>query len=140
MDLTPITARLSAIVNAVSILKEIGRSPYEEFANDPIMQAAAERNLQIAIQAALDIGSRLVAAESSQTPATYKDIFLALGEMGILPEAFGQRLSQMAGFRNILVHMYLAIDPSRVYEYLQHNLDDFELFAQYISQFLTSKS
>lgn len=39
-------------------------------------------------------------------------------------------------FRNILVYEYLAIDPNRVYEILQHGLSDLELFIEYVYDFL----
>jgi uncharacterized protein YutE (UPF0331/DUF86 family) len=42
----------------------------------------------------------------------------------------------MAKFRNVLVHLYLEVDLQRVYRYLQENLDDFETFARYVSEWL----
>ena len=44
----------------------------------------------------------------------------------------------MAGFHNVLVHLYLEVDPHKVYSYLQHDLGDFELFAQYIAEYLAT--
>lgn len=42
----------------------------------------------------------------------------------------------MIGFRNLLVHEYEAVDPSRVYQYLQDNLNDFDRFFEQIAQYL----
>lgn len=117
-------------------MRELQSLTYEEFTQDHILHASAERDFQVAIQAAIDIGSILLAASSSKTPQSYTDIFLSLADVGILPPDFAQKLVGMAKFRNVLVHMYVEVDLKKVYHYLQYNLEDFELFARYISEYL----
>ena len=63
MDTTPIVARLSVIANAVNGLRALQKATFEEFSQDATLHAAAERHFQVAIQAALDIGSILLAEE-----------------------------------------------------------------------------
>ena len=48
----------------------------------------------------------------------------------------GRRLADMASFRNVLVHMYVDVDPDRLFEYLHGDLDDFNTFARCIGQYL----
>lgn len=36
----------------------------------------------------------------------------------------------MARFRNLLVHMYWKVDHGRVYDLIQHDLDDLRVFAR----------
>jgi len=131
---------LSVIAGRVNALKELQSLTYEEFAQDEVLRASAERNFQVAIQAALDIGSILLASLSVAVPSEYKEVFPKLAEVGILPARFAQKLVGMAKFRNVLVHLYLIVDVSRMYGYLQHDLGDFELFAQYVSKYLTSSA
>lgn len=138
MDITPIVARLSVIADSVHVLQELQRLSVEEFTGDHIVCAAAERHFQVAIQAALDIGGMLLAHTSTRIPEHYSDIFPHLADIGVLPRDFAQKLVGMAKFRNILVHMYLEVDARRMYHYVQHNLGDFELFAQYVSTYLAS--
>ncbi len=47
-----------------------------------------------------------------------------------------ERLKRWMGFRNILVHFYLAIDHGRVYDAMQEDLGDLEAFAANMSRFL----
>lgn len=131
---------MSVIAGRVNALKELQSLTYEEFAQDEVLRASAERNFQVAIQAALDIGSILLASLSVAVPSEYKEVFPKLAEVGILPARFAQKLVGMAKFRNVLVHLYLIVDVSRMYGYLQHDLGDFELFAQYVSKYLTSSA
>ena len=42
----------------------------------------------------------------------------------------------MASFRNVLVHMYVDVDPDRLFEYLHGDLDDFNTFPRCIGQYL----
>ena len=137
MDTTPIVARLSVIANSVNALKELQRLTYDEFAREHVLVGSAERDFQVAIQAALDIGAYLLAALSVDVPADYKDIFPKMAEVGILPPEFASKITAMAKFRNVLVHLYLKVDLKKVYQYLQHDLGDFELFARYASEYIT---
>jgi len=127
---------LSVIANCVSALKELRRLTFDEFAREHVLVGSAERDFQVAIQATLDIGAHLLAELSVDVPSDYKTIFPKMAEVGILPPDFAQKLVGMAKFRNVLVHIYLEVDLKRVYHYLQHNLDDLELFARYVSEYL----
>jgi len=140
MDITPIVARLSVIAERVSALKELQSLTYEEFAQDEVLRASVERNFQVAIQAALDIGSILLASLSVVVPSEYKEVFPKLAEVGILPASFAEKLVGMAKFRNVLVHLYLTVDVGKMYGYLQHDLGDLDLFAQYVGKYLTSSA
>jgi uncharacterized protein YutE (UPF0331/DUF86 family) len=71
-----------------------------------------------------------------EKPETYQDILIILGKNGILPEQFANKIVKMAGFRNILVHGYVDIEKSVIYDHLQHRLSDFDEFMKYIVRFL----
>jgi uncharacterized protein YutE (UPF0331/DUF86 family) len=109
---------------------------YDEFAHDHILHGAAEREFQVAIQAALDIASIILADLSVEVPGEYREIFPRLADVGVITSEFARKLAGMAKFRNVLVHLYLEVDLQRVYQYLQNDLGDFELFAQAIAEYL----
>jgi len=140
MDTTPIVARLSVIANSVNALRALQPLTYDEFAREHILIGSAERDFQVAIQAALDAGAYLLAQLSVSVPAEYKDIFLRLGEMGVLPNELATKLVGMAKFRNVLVHLYLDVDLKKVYQYLQHDLGDLESFARHVSEYILRSS
>ena len=127
---------MNVIADCVNALRKLCPLTYDEFAREHILVGSAERDLQVAIQAALDVASIILADQSAMLPKEYKDIFPALAEIGVLPADFAQKLVGMAKFRNVLVHLYLDVDLQRVYRYLQENLDDFETFARYVSEWL----
>ena len=95
-----------------------------------------ERYLHLAIECCLDLGNHLIADRGLRKAEDYKEVFLILGEAKILPKAFANRIAPMGGFRNILVHDYLRVDPQKVYDPLQKSLPDFERFARAMAKFL----
>ena len=42
----------------------------------------------------------------------------------------------LAGFRNILVHDYLVVDPTKVYDALVHGRADLREFGYHIAEYL----
>ena len=52
-------------------------------------------------------------------------ILKGLAARGVVSPALGKRLQGLGGFRNVLVHGYLGIDPEKVYAALQRSARDF---------------
>ena len=92
--------------------------------------------LQLACQVSVDMASHILAADFSRRADKYKDVILALGAEGVVPLEFAQRFAGIAGFRNIVIHEYLVVDPIKVYELLQTGPDDFRAFARYVVDYL----
>ena len=44
----------------------------------------------------------------------------------------------MTRFRNLLVHVYAKVDDSKIYEFLEEDLEDFDLFAREIARLADS--
>jgi len=108
-----------------------------KFIKDTRLIAAAERNLQVAIQACLDIANHIVAALGFERPVeATTEVFNTLGNEGVIPESFVGTMKKMIGYRNILVHGYLIVDPNKTHEYIQHKLVDFSTFAKHIERFI----
>jgi uncharacterized protein YutE (UPF0331/DUF86 family) len=83
-----------------------------------------EHTLQLAIQAALDIASHIVSDDRLGEPDSNRTLFELLIRSGWVSEQLGPVLSDMVGFRNILVHGYQAVDPAAVRDVVEHHLDD----------------
>ena len=85
--------------------------------------------LQLAIQAALDAASHIVSDERLGEPRTYRELFALLRRAGWLDDELSERLQQMAGFRNLLVHGYASVELDVVEEILSDRLDDLNEFV-----------
>jgi uncharacterized protein YutE (UPF0331/DUF86 family) len=111
-----------------------GRS-VEELASQPEERWVVERGLQLCAQNALDVAAHLVASTGHDVP-DYASAIDRLGEMGILPPDFAARFRAVAGFRNVVVHAYLDVDVEILHRLLNHQLDDFSVFARHVGAYL----
>jgi len=125
-------------------LVDIRQVSYEDFVNNEINRAAAERVLQIAIESCLNIGNRLISLlqfeKSVRTPESYADIFVIMRNLNIIDSAFLDRLVEMAKFRNRLVHLYWEMDSEVTYRILHENIDDLKKFQEVVVDFLNKRS
>ena len=99
---------------------------------------AAERGLQIGAETILDIGNHILTAHFGVSPQDYEDIITQLGAQGVIDADLQGRLKGLGGFRNVLVHGYLRIDPARVDAALQRAPVDFRDFARAAQRWLES--
>lgn len=117
--------------------KDLKPVPKGEFIKDEALNAVAERNLQVAIQACIDIANHIVSALGLELPKEdTAEVFDALSKESIIPESFLPTVKDMVGYRNIVVHDYLDIDRNITYDNIQNHLPDLSKFAQYIEKFL----
>ncbi|MGH9385888.1 MAG: type VII toxin-antitoxin system HepT family RNase toxin [Vicinamibacterales bacterium] len=130
-------ARIAKIREYLALLRRIKRLADERrFVRDPLIYGNAERYLQLAIQAVLDISHHIVADRNLALPADSKSLFDLLARQKVVSKRLAIKLTAMAGFRNILVHEYLEIDRRRVYRALTTELRDFESFVRAVTRLL----
>jgi len=127
---------LSRIEDHVQKLALLAALPKEQYLADFTKIESAKHLLQVSVQSCLDISSHIVAAQGFRRPDNYADTFAVLCENGIIPIDFLQRLRNMAGFRNRLVHLYWDVDNEGLLDILRNDLGDFEVFARYIASYV----
>ena len=116
----------------LKLLKKISKTPTEDFLKDKILIGSAKYYLQVSIECCLDVANHIIASERYRAPKDYEDSFRVIEEEGIIPVEFGQRLRQMAKFRNRLVHLYGEIDDAFVYKFITEDLEDIITFKRTI--------
>lgn len=137
VDRFVVTARITKIREYVALLRKIrGLADERRFVSDPLIYGNAERYLQLAIQAVLDISHHIVADRSLPLPADSKSLFDLLARQKVVSNGLSVKLAAMAGLRNILVHEYLEIDRRRIYRALTTELRDFETFIRAVTRLL----
>jgi uncharacterized protein YutE (UPF0331/DUF86 family) len=128
--------RLRKLEEYLAILRRLQRYSYDEFVADPERYGSAERFLQLAIEALLDMGNHVIADLDLGTVQWYSDIPTILAERGGLSPELRDRWIRMIGFRNTPVHEYLDLDRRIVHEVLQHGLGDLEGLRDFFASFL----
>lgn len=130
-----INTRLEALREYVQILKSLKGITGKQLVKDISKRAKAERFLQLAIEACVDIAELVVSDQRLPVPKTSKEAIEILGQQGIIDKKFTSEFAPAVGFRNILIHDYLKIDYDQVADKINNRLVDFEKFAQSIAKF-----
>lgn len=129
--------RINGIQGELVELKKLARVPLDEFGKgDPfkLAQYHLHRTLEGVFHIAAHILSRIPGGREG---GTYKEMARLLGEKGILNADFANNnLKKMAGYRNRLVHFYAEITPKELYDLLNHNLEDIEVFLKSVKAVL----
>lgn len=112
-------ATIDRCLRRIEQTREPGRDLATQDAQDIV-----ELNLLRAVQAGLDLVAHVAATEGLGLPGTLAESFTLLERAGMLSTELAERLRRMAGFRNIAVHEYTAIDPLIVDSIVEHHLDD----------------
>lgn len=128
--------RLRKLDEYLEILRRLRRYHFEEFIQDPERYGSAERFLQLAIEALLDMGNHVIADLGLGEVRWYSDIPAILAERAGLEPELKEKWIRMIGFRNILVHEYMEVDRRIVYEILQTGLKDLERLRRFFAAFL----
>lgn len=116
----------------LEILRAISQTPKKTFLKDKIVIGSAKYYLQVSIECCLDVANHIIASEKFRAPKNYSDSFMVIQEEGLISFALGNKLRQMAKFRNRLVHLYGEVDDAYVYEYIIGELEDFIEFKSII--------
>jgi len=121
---------------------------WERYMSLPLDRLLRERDLKnmvlhallVSIQASIDIANHLISEEGLRRPANYREAFQILGEARLIDDDLARELSDLAGFRNILVHIYWGLDMEMVYHILQNDRKHLVNFRDEVKRILCSRS
>ena len=139
VDPESVRRRLREIDRRLSAIRTIAAEGEERFLSEDPLQTQAERHVQLATQAAIDVAVHIVAEDSPRTPEDYGSSFIVLAEIGVIDRGLAEHLRAAAGLRNILVHGYLDVDPNQLWLHLGRS-EDLTSFASAVEAYLTRES
>lgn len=129
-----IKSKINTIVERVNKLRKYSTISYDEYIKNTELKDIIERNLQVAIEAAIDIGKIIISEECYREPADNKGVFVVLAENGIIDSNLLKKLIPMAGTRNVLVHGYDKIDDTIIFGIIKKHLKDFDKYILSIEE------
>lgn len=110
-----------------------------ELLTDSDQMYAIEHRLQLAIESTLNITEHIISGLGLGIAETGREVFLKLGEKGIIDKQLAKTLGNAVGLRNVLVHNYLEVDLNEVVKSATVGLDDLREFAKQINSFLAKQ-
>jgi uncharacterized protein YutE (UPF0331/DUF86 family) len=131
-----IRERLLRLEEVISRLEELGRLDTLALREGFRVAWTVERGLQLGAEIVLDIGNHILSAHFGVSAQDYEDIIAQLGAHSVIGASLRDELKGLGGFRNILVHGYLRVDPDRVAHFLQVSPSRFSEFARAVRGWL----
>ncbi|HDH41881.1 MAG TPA: DUF86 domain-containing protein [Candidatus Altiarchaeales archaeon] len=119
-------------------LRELGEilPEEDEYHRDLIKRRACEKTIELAIESLMDVAALIVSSERFGLPSDEGSIIDLLVENRVITPDMGEKIKDMKGFRNILVHKYGRLDDRLVYRFLTEDIDDFTRFRDQVNRYL----
>ena len=124
---------LKEYVDELRLADDITWEKYKKSIRD---RAFVERYIHMAIQTVFDITRHIISYKGWKVPENYRETFSILAEGEVLPDEKVSIFQNMSSFRNLLVHHYDKVDDEVVFGIFKNKLGDFDLFREYILEYL----
>lgn len=132
VDRNVIINRISYIEDNLRQMEILANMPEEEYLSQFYYVASSKYLLQTSIEAMLDIAHHIIARQRYRAPRSYAEAFTVLVEQGILSEKDENTYSQIAKFRNRVVHLYHEVDDKEVFRIMKECTGDIRSFLKAI--------
>jgi uncharacterized protein YutE (UPF0331/DUF86 family) len=130
--------KLDRIVKCLQRIRQAQALTLDEYLHDADLQSVMERQLELAIGAAVDLNIHLLSQLGFGTPADSYSSYIDLAKHThmISPE-LARQLAPGAGLRNRLAHEYEDLDHRQVYAGLHQALKLFPPYVEAVEAFLS---
>ncbi len=122
--------KLAAVETYVGELRRLARP--EAIGQDLREERFIAHTLQLAVQAALDAASHIVADQRLGEPRSNRDLFTLLAGARWISGELAEALGRAVGLRNILVHGYEQVDLRILEDAVRHRLGDLLEFVEQV--------
>ena len=135
-DRQTLARKLEYLRKQLNLLEEYRQLPKEALLVATEKRLAVERLLEISIQSIIDCSRLLITLEDWRGIRDERDALLILADKGIIKDELAEKLLKAKGFRNVLVHEYVEIDPELLASHLRNDVYDLWEFAVALAEFL----
>jgi uncharacterized protein YutE (UPF0331/DUF86 family) len=101
-----------------------------------VERRAIERLVQLLVEAATDVNGIVTASSGARPPATARESFVAVRDLGVLPKPLAERfIASYVGLRNRVVHDYETLEHRLVVEAGRRLVTDTTEYARCLRKF-----
>ena len=116
-----VKARIDRFWIAIKKLERLSKLEFNEFKSNSDLIDIAERNLQITVEALIDVSEFLISKLNLRTPKSYRDVVRILYEANILDVEEYKFLDKSVILRNIIIHNYVYLKPEILHKYIKEH-------------------
>lgn len=135
-----IKTKIKVIEESIDLVKENLPDNINEFKALGLVKDGIYKKVEASIQEVINICSIINSDLKLGIPSNRDDIIDALRDNKILLKKMAEKIKELKGFRNFLVHRYGKVDDKVAFKEICHGLPDFTLFKEEILKFLKTSS
>ena len=128
--------KLKVIEENIELVKEYLPKNIQEFKALGLVKDGIYKRIEASIQEVINICSIINSDLKLGIPSNRDDIIFALMDTNIISKKMSEKIKQLKGFRNFLVHRYGNFNDEVAFEDIKNGLSDFALFREEIFKFL----
>ena len=114
--------KISDIKESVEILSDYASRDTEDLLKNQETLRSAKYTFVVLAEATINIATHICVETLDEAPASYADSFHILAENDFIDLRTSEKMAQLAGFRNLLVHRYADIDEEQMIEMMKEDL------------------
>ena len=130
VDREIIIAKTNAVKKHLTRIQSLAEVPKQTFMEDPNTQDIILFNIQLAVQNCIDIAAHVISEQGLGVPGSNNEMFYCLEENGYINRQIAEKMVKAVGMRNLIVHEYGKLDLARIYQTLQHDINDLQEFLK----------
>jgi uncharacterized protein YutE (UPF0331/DUF86 family) len=132
--------KLHVIEESLELVKEHLPKDFQEFKALGLVKDGIYKRIEASIQEIINICSIINSDLKLGIPSNRDDIIVALMDANIISKKMTEKIKQLKGFRNFLVHRYGNINDEVAFEDIKNGISDFALFREEILKFLKTST
>ncbi|PIY50110.1 MAG: hypothetical protein COZ06_11060 [Armatimonadetes bacterium CG_4_10_14_3_um_filter_66_18] len=136
VDAPRVMKRLDVIRENVSALRDMQGLSAKELGASRRDLAAAKHFLRESTEAMIDIANHLCVKSLLGTPASAVDAVILLRDGNVFAPAHASTYATMVKYRNRLVHFYADVTLEEIWQLIQNELPDFEMFVGDVARYV----
>ncbi|MEW6419185.1 MAG: DUF86 domain-containing protein [Nitrospirota bacterium] len=140
LNVERILGNFNDIDEALGQLTKLKSISKEDFMKSMEYRYIAYAGFIILTEAIIDICYHISAKRLRKVPPLYAECFELLKENGILDPLIANMLSDMARFRNLLIHRYKKVDFDKIYDYISEDFWVIDKFKEKIKFLMKAES
>jgi uncharacterized protein YutE (UPF0331/DUF86 family) len=127
--------KIKEIENSLNIIQDNLPDSFQEFKQLGLVKDGLYKKVEFCIENVIDILSIINSDLRNEIPSNEEDIIQDSEDKKIISKSLSNKLKEMKGLRNILVHKYGKIQDELAFENIKAGLDDFQDFINEIEKF-----
>ena len=140
IDNDAVMVHLTELQQSIDDCKRYQTITLEELCNDRDTMNMVLHALFMSIQTAIDITNHIISQSSFKRPATYREAFEILADEGLISRDLSIELADLAGFRNVLAHIYWKLNLEEAYSILHNDMQYLIEYERVIKDILKQES